>query len=252
MRKRFVSAPFGKKTIRTVLVALLGLALGQAWAQTVSPVIVEYKERADGKFALTNNTAGPLVVVIEPKSFSITRDGAGQFRPLDSNIHLELSAMSVKLAPQQTYYVFYKASAATYPAWFTIYASFAAPRRAGMLDIHLMLPHTVYLYQKEPLQQDQVQVQNVAYDPATHKIVCDLKNEGQNLGRVQDMHAIGAHSSASDGVGFPLLPGSPRHVEMTWNEPSPPHELSIEFEHFTLKRPIEERTTNPPSEDHSE
>jgi hypothetical protein len=239
MPKLTALAMTSRMKIRVALFALLGMALGQAWAQTVSPVIVEYKEKADGKFALTNDTTSPMVVVIEPKSFTITRDGAGVFRPLDPNIHLELSAMSVKLAPQETYYVFYKATAKTYPAWFSIYSTFARPKHQGMLDIHLMLPHTVYLLQKNPLKENEVHVQDVAYDPAKHKIICDLENEGQDLGRVQDMHATGEHASISDSIGFPLLPGSPRHVEIDWKGSAPPHELSIQFEHFTLKRPIE-------------
>jgi hypothetical protein len=73
------------------------------FAQTVQPVISEYQLKADGKFALTNGTLAPMVVVLEPKSFSITPDGQGVFRPLDRAIHVELSAMSARLEPGQTY-----------------------------------------------------------------------------------------------------------------------------------------------------
>jgi hypothetical protein len=48
-----------------------------AFGQTVQPVISEYQMKADGKFALTNGTLTPMVVVLEPKSFSITPDGQG-------------------------------------------------------------------------------------------------------------------------------------------------------------------------------
>ncbi len=87
------------------------LLCGSLTAQTVQPVIVEYKGKADGKLAVTNNTLQAMVVVLEPKSFSITTEGKGIFRTLDPGIHLELSAMSFRLQPKQTYYVFYKATA---------------------------------------------------------------------------------------------------------------------------------------------
>ena len=103
--------------------SLLGSCL---LAQTVQPVISEYQVKADGKFALTNGTLTPMVVVLEPKSFSITPDGQGIFRSLDQDIHVELSAMSARLEPGQTYYVFYKARADQLPAWFTVYSTFSS------------------------------------------------------------------------------------------------------------------------------
>jgi hypothetical protein len=47
-----------------------------ALAQTVEPVISEYQLKADGKFALTNGTLAPMVVVLEPKSFSQVPTGS--------------------------------------------------------------------------------------------------------------------------------------------------------------------------------
>jgi hypothetical protein len=42
-------------------------------AQTVQPVISEYQAKADGKFALTNGTLTPMVVVPEPKASASRR-----------------------------------------------------------------------------------------------------------------------------------------------------------------------------------
>lgn len=221
--------------VRSVLaVLLLGASLQ---AQTVQPVITEYKGKADGKVALTNNTLSPMVVVLEPKSFSITPDGKGIFRNLDSGIHVELSTMSIKLQPKQTYYVFYKATADKLPAWFTLYATFSLPHHSDGLDVRLMLPHTVYLYQKEPLSEADVTVKDLAYDPETRKLICDLENDSAGLTRVQWVKANGDHAS-SDAAGFPLLPGSSRHVEMQWKESSPPDEIEVRFPHFSVKRTI--------------
>ena len=94
-------------------------------AQTVRPVIAEYSQKARGRFDLVNDTALPLNVVLEPKSFSISDEGSPTFRPLDKSIHLKLSQMSFRIPPKQTYYVFYEATADTYPAWFVIYATLA-------------------------------------------------------------------------------------------------------------------------------
>lgn len=74
-----------------------------AVAQTISPVIVEYREKAQGKFQLTNDSDFPLFVVLEPQSFSVDKGGNPTFRPLDPGIHVSLSTMSFRLAPKQVY-----------------------------------------------------------------------------------------------------------------------------------------------------
>lgn len=213
---------------------LLGSCL---FAQTVQPVISEYGTKADGMFTLTNGTLVPMVVVMEPKSFSITPDGQGVFRPLDPDIHVELSAMSARLEPGQSYYVFYKAHADKLPAWFTVYSTFSFLRHEPGMDVRIMLPHTVYLYQKKPLAKEEINVASVTWESDTKKIVCDVENRGFSLVRVQEVRISGAHASEST-AGFPLLPGGRRHLELSWNEKQPPENLLLRFEHFTLKEPL--------------
>jgi hypothetical protein len=220
-----------------ILFSLVLLLTGSAFAQSVQPVIVEYKAKADGKIALTNNTLSPMVVVLEPKSFSITPEGRGIFRDLDSDIHVELSTMSVRLQPKQTYYVFYKASADKLPAWFTVYATFSSPRHGNGLDVRLMLPHTVYLYQKQPVNESNVAVNGLTYNMETRRLTCDIQNDSQSLTRIQSVRASGGRNS-DDLSGFPLLPGGTRHIEMDWKQDSPPTEIDFRFDHFDLKRPI--------------
>jgi len=118
------------------LAACSALFLGTTvFAQSIQPVIVEYIEKGEGKFELTNNTLTPMAVVLEPKSFNITPDGRGVYRPLDSGIHVELSTMSLRLEPKQTYYIFYKAKAEVLPAWFTVYAVFSYHAPAHHLPV---------------------------------------------------------------------------------------------------------------------
>lgn len=208
-----------------------------ALPQTVQPVIAEYKLHGEGRFEVTNNSLGPMVVLLEPKSFTITPEGKGIYRPLDNEIHVQLSTSSVKLAPHQTAYVFYKADAETLPAWFTVYATFSSPVHTAGLDMRIMLPHTVYLYQEHPLAETDVVVSDVTYHAATGKLEVNLENAGYSLGRVQEIHGIGGRGETT-GAGFPLLPHGQRTLEIAWTGKEPPSELSFRFDHFTLKRPV--------------
>jgi hypothetical protein len=214
--------------------SLLGSCL---FAQTVQPVISEYQVKADGKFALTNGTLTPMVVVLEPKSFSITPDGQGVFRPLDKDIHVELSAMSARLEPGQTYYVFYKAHADQLPAWFTVYSTFSSTQRHPGLDVRIMLPHTVYLYQKHPLNKEEINIPTATWHAAAKTIICDVENHGTRLVRVEEVRISAPHASETS-AGFPLLPLGRRHLELSWDEKQPPDGLQFHFEHFTVKVPI--------------
>jgi hypothetical protein len=206
-------------------------------AQTVQPVIVEYKANAEGKIMLTNNTSKPAVVVLEPKSFSISEDGRGTFRHLDPGIKVELSRTSVRLEPKQSYYVFYKASSETLPAWFTIYSAFSQAEHGDGVDVRILLPHTVYLYQRTPIPESDVHVTDAYFSPKSKKLICFLENDGNALARVQEVGASGNHASES-AAGFPLLPEGKRRIEVDWPEAAPPSEISFRFEHFTVRHPV--------------
>ena len=119
-------------------------------------MIVEYSEKADGRFQVYNDSDIPLTVVVEPHSFSVDSTGRATFRKLDPGLHVELSSTSFRLAPKQTYYVFYKATTETYPNWFTIYATITGPTTPTGLKVALELPHTVYLLGHQTLNESQV------------------------------------------------------------------------------------------------
>ena len=225
--------------LRVMFATLIFCAI--ATAQTVSPVIVEYKGAGAGKIALTNNTQTPLAVTLQPQSFGITPEGKGKYVSLDPHIHVKLSATSARLMPGQTYYVFYKAKADKYPAWFTIFSEFSAPRHENGIDVRIVLPHTVYLYQKERIQKSDIQIKSASYDLDKHTINCEIQNVSDRLARAQSASATGPHSSTEAG-GFPLLPGGTRHLELDWKANHSPKEFELTFEHFRLTSPI---TTNP-------
>jgi hypothetical protein len=198
---------------------------------------MEYRATAEGRIMLTNNTLKPVVVVLEPRSFGISIDGRGEFRQLDPGIKVELSRNSVKLEPKQSYYIFYKASSETLPAWFTIYSAFSQVQHGDGIDLRILLPHTVYLYQREPIAQSDVHITEAYFSPQAGKLICYLENDGNALARVQDVQANGDHASES-AAGFPLLPAGKRRVELDWKQKNPPSEVAFRFEHFTVRHPV--------------
>jgi hypothetical protein len=236
------------RKLLTLLLALSPIALpwfSPARAQQVSPVIMEYRNKAEGKLTATNNTLEPMIVIFEPKSFSISPDGRGIFRALDPTTHVTLSEKSVKLQPLQSYTIYYKADAESYPAWFTIYSTFAPARAGSTLNVRIQLPHTVYLYQNKAIEQDEVHIVNARYSLTTHKLTCDMLNTGRALARVQELRARGNKMDPVTLSGFPLLPGGLRTVEFDWKAKEPPTGLEIAFDRFTLK-PTFSIVTDPP------
>jgi len=133
-------------------VFVLGTAVS---AQTVRPVINELiGDPVKGRVEYVNDSLTPLNVVLEAKSFTVSETGEVSYRLLDSDIHIKLSTTSFRIQPQQTYYVFYEATAPHTPAWFVIYANFTgfAFRTAQGMNVRLQLPHTVYLLPKHSLR----------------------------------------------------------------------------------------------------
>jgi hypothetical protein len=232
------------RTILLLAFFFLPVAAVVARTQTVSPIITEYKEKGEGKITLVNNTLSPLVVTLQPQSFSINPDGSAKYRPLDPGIHVDLSITSVKLQPTQEYYVFYKARADTLPAWFTVYATFSAPQHGPGLNLRIMLPHTVYLFQKEPLQKDGIKVGEATYDPAKKLVACDLENISTAYGRMREGSVDAGRDSAPVG-GFPMLPGSPRHLEVEWTGKGVPESMVLHFDKFEIRLPV---NLQPPAE----
>ena len=221
----------------TVCVAILGSG---ALAQTVSPLIVEATGKTSGKIELSNNTLVPMAVVMQPKSFDIDEEGVGVYRPLDAGIHLKLSATSFLLQPQESQYVFYKVGADKLPVWFTVYATFESVQKNPGLKVRIMLPHTVYLYQKGAIGKEAIHVRESVYDRQHRKIICEIENVSQSLIRVQAAQASGDKALVTIG-GFPLLPNRPRHIEVEWKQRVPPESLLLRFPHFVVKEPIKER-----------
>ena len=147
----------------------------------------------------------------------------------------------MRLAPHQTAHIFYKASADNVPAWLCVYASFTSIQKNPGLNVRILLPHTIYLYQREALQRNAITVGNVKYDAGHHLVTCELTNTSTLAGRAASVEVTGKGGSASQG-GFPMLPHETRLLSIEWTANQPPRDIAIQFPHFSMKIPVDSKT----------
>jgi hypothetical protein len=224
----------------SLAVALLAGALGARpaavplAAQTVSPPVAEYQEKARSSFQLINGSIFPLAVVLEVKGFDITERGDVVEAPLDTaRIRVKLSATSFRIPPRGTYTVFYEATGDSLPAWFQIMAALSGARTDNGINLRILLPHVVYLNQKAPLRRESVAVHRFEVDPASGRARALLENTGAELGRVLEL-TFDSPAGDSRSGGFPLLPRRKRWVELEWQRPAAPSRLLVRTAKFTL------------------
>lgn len=216
---------------------LLAFPGPSAHAQTISPVIVEYVEKARGSFQIRNDTVYPLDVVLEPRSFSVDVEGEPTYRRLDPHMLVRLSRMSFRLGARQTYTVFYEASAQPLPAWFTIYATLTGPASPTGLKLALQLPHTVYLLTKKALERDAVVFLRADATGPKHQIEAEIENRSQEFSRVQQVE-VTSRSGKKSYPGFPLFPQSRRILRLDWDQRGEPERIVLKFARFRVEQPI--------------
>ena len=207
-----------------------------ALAQTISPVIVEYADKADGRFQVYNDAEIPLTVVLEPHSFTVDSTGKAIFRKLDPGLHVQLSTTSFHLAPKQTYYVFYKATTEAHPNWFCIYATVTGPVSASGLKLEIELPHTVYLVGRKPLDQSQVSWNRaeISTEGGKQLVTAEVENHGAEFSRIQEVEVTSA-AGKQIFAGFPLFPGQRRDIELDWDQPGVPQRIVLKFQRFKIE-----------------
>lgn len=219
------------------------LVLGACWlgaafplaGQSVSPPIAEYQERARSSFQLHNGSLFPLTVVLEVRGFQVTDEGEVLDVPLDtSRINVKLSAMSFRIPPRGSYRVFYEASSDSLPAWFNILSAMSGARTESGLNVRLLLPHVVYLNQKQHLRKNEVVIRSLELVPDKKKARVQLENLGPNLGRVLQVNVTDGKITSAPSGGFPLFPGRRRWTEVPWDSASPPQRATARFARFTI------------------
>jgi hypothetical protein len=213
-------------------------APASAGAQTLRPVVVEHSgAKVRSKFELVNDGLLPVNVVLEPKSFEVTPAGEVLYLPLDPSIRLKLSAMSVRIPPRQSRWIFYEVTADSFPAWFVIPCTFSGmPKKSG-LEVTVELPHTVYLLQKDALRREDVRVHTSAYIASQGSIFLELENGSSRLGRVTGIEASGPAGKKSYS-SFPCLPKRIRQLALPWDLPGAPDRLRVRFQGFLLDLPL--------------
>jgi len=210
-------------------------------AQTVQPLIDENVVKApgrkcSGRIEYINNSLRPLSVVLDARSFTVSDLGELTYRPLDGDMHLKLSTMSFRIAPQNNYFVFYEAWSDKLPGWFVVYATFSGyrERTAEGFNIQVQLPHTVYLLPKQTLQKRDVSILKAEYNGKAGKVILRVKNSGLSFGRVLEADVTSGRNHATQG-GFPLFPLSDRQVEIPWAADEQPQRLRLRFVHFSAE-----------------
>lgn len=206
-----------------------------AAAQSVSPPIAEYQERARSSFQLHNASIFPLTAVLEVRGFSITEQGEVIDVPLDTGrIHVKLSDMSFRIPPRGSRTVFYEATGDSLPAWFNILSALTGSRTETGLNVRILLPHVVYLNQKQALRKEEVAIRRFEIDRAAQKARVQLENLGPHLGRVHQLSVADDGDASQTAGGFPLMPHSRRWVEVEWQRAAPPSRLTLRFARFTI------------------
>lgn len=219
------------------------LGLGAWWvlsvqglsAQSVSPPIAEYQEKARSSFQLQNASIFPITVVLEVRGFTITDRGDVVDVPLDtSRIRVKLSEMSFRLPPRASHTIFYEATSDSVPTWFNILSAMSGVRTSNGLNVRILLPHVVYLNQKQPLRKEEVAIRRFEYDLVAKKAWVELENLGPHLGRVQQLTVSDGRKASETGGGFPLLPHRLRRATVDWDGATAPSRLSLRFSRFSI------------------
>lgn len=236
MSNQAVHSRVRTSTVRTLLV-LAALAFA-AQAQTIQPLLSEYRSEANGSLRLVNDSFAPSNVVLEAKSFTVDENGEITYRPLDPGIEVKFSSKSFRIQPKQVVTVNYRATATALPAYFVIYAGFTGTglRTQSGLNVNILLPHTVYILPKKDARKDELQV-GAAYDPQTGKVSLQVDSASDNFARVLITEVV-SHKNKSEDAGFPVYPHKSRKFEVEWPEAEPPHKVVLHFRDFKLEAPL--------------
>jgi hypothetical protein len=235
----------GRFRIQLFLGALAGLLLrGPAIrAQAISPVIVEYKEKARGQFQVSNDTLYPLDVLLEPFSFTVDANGQPTYGPLEPGIHVRLSSTGFRLGPKQIYTVYYEATADVVPAWFTIYATLARANTHANFRVAFQLPHTVYLLPGKLLQPEALQFhQAETYNQGTTHV--EVENRSEDFARVQEVDLV-CSSGKKIYPGFPFFPHQRRVLQLEADQCSSPQRVVLKFVRFKVEQAIRDGGASP-------
>jgi hypothetical protein len=139
------------KKFIVLLSAMFAFAVATAAQVSVTPVIVEGKgrPRAHGEFTVTNVGLAPVLVQIEPMSFTPQANGDAAYRALDPGTHVTLTQSSAKIGAKQSHTFAYQVQCDKLPCFFTLYAASITGHTAQGVAVKMLIPSTVYLCEKQ-------------------------------------------------------------------------------------------------------
>ncbi len=197
--------------------------------QTVAPPIAEYRGKAQGMFELKNEGDLPLAVILELHGFQVDEQGGILYAGLDPAIRVELGESSFVIPPHGSHFVFYKAQTEKPNAWFAIVSTLTkAASDENHMRINFVLPHVVYLYQKQKFTKDDfdVAVQHTE-NPLEYAVA--ITNRSAKLGRVETVTWKGCQKNGELG-GFPMFPAGKRSLRISCGVPGAQPSVKVTFQ----------------------
>jgi hypothetical protein len=227
------------KSKRCALLLAIGVLFGVTGvAQTVAPPVAEYRGKASGMFELRNDGDVPLAAILEVHGFTVDEKGTLLYHELDPSLKVEIGQNSFVIPPHESHYVFYKASSSASQSWFSVLSTMTRTvNQPGQMRINFVLPHVVYIYQKQKLKKDDVSV-SVTPGKAAGEYTVEVQNHSDKLSRVESVTGDGFEKNVEVG-GFPIFPERTRQVVINGGTPSAKAKMKVSFEDgFSIQVPL--------------
>jgi len=211
-------------------------------AQTVSPVSSKFTGGGKGDLILKNDSLNPKVVTLEAVSFRLGDDRKVVRSRLDPHIHVKFSKTGVRIAPKDSVHIYFSVSADSYPAWCMIYATFMDANPNPGVKVAAQIGHSVYMYQKETIAKDDVNIQKVTFDPVAHKLQVVAENRGGKLAR-PTISFPQLHDNQIRLRLYPLFPHETTTTNIDLSTTDFLKNLALEqivlnFDHFKISIPV--------------
>jgi len=198
--------------------------------QTITPPIAEYRgSKAQGMFELHNDGDVPLAAIVEIQGFSVDENGQFGYQAADPATKVEIGTNSFVIAPHESHMVFYKATVSGQHAWFTILSTLTqAASDRNRMRINFVLPHIVYMYQKQKLKKDDV-IATMLPSEKSGEYLLQVQNRSDKLARVEGVAWRGFQKNADSG-GFPVFPHATRRIKQETGMASKAPSVKVNFE----------------------
>ena len=231
------------KRILFGLVCMLFLAR-IAPAQTISPVIVEYPEKADGRFQIYNDGDLPLMVVVEPHSFSVDSTGKSNISPARSRSARRTLLHQFPRGTQANLLRFLQGHDGNVSELVLhLRDSNRRDHLDGLEACLAIAAHRVYLLGRKSLEESKISWNKaeISVKGDRRQITAEIENHGTEYGRVQEVDVLsGSGSGKQTFPGFPLFPGQKRDIELDWDQPGTPSQIVLKFPKFKMESELKE------------